>query len=63
MTYDNANDVVHGLFKSILSKWQIGLEKLIRATFVLSIQFNCCVTNVAKYILKVADHIKTLPTE
>ena len=48
MTYDNANDVVHGLFKSILSKWQIGLEKLIRATFVLSIQFNCCVTNVTK---------------
>lgn len=57
MTYDNENDVVDTLFKSILSKCQIGLEKLIRATFVLSIQFNCCVTNVAKYILKVADHI------
>ena len=48
MTYDNANYVVDALFESLLSKCQTGLEKLMRATFILSIQFNYCVTNVAK---------------
>ena len=30
MTYDNVNDVVDGFFKSLVSKYQIGLETSMR---------------------------------
>ena len=32
MTYDNANDVVYELFESLFSRYQIGLETLIRGS-------------------------------
>ena len=48
-TVDNANDVVDELFESFLSKYQFGLEtSMTDRAILLSIQLNCCITNVTK---------------
>ena len=46
MIYDNANDVVDKLFKSLLSRYQSGLETLMRGSNFNFDSFSCCITNV-----------------
>ena len=53
ITYDNANDAVAQLFKSLLSRYQIGLETLVRHQILFSIPFTCCITNATRKVLNV----------
>ena len=54
---DEEDEVIKELFLSHLSRYQVGLENLMKdSDFV----FDCvsyCITNAIKYILNVMDHI------
>ena len=52
MPNDKGNEVVNKLFKSLLSRYQTGLETSITWTVLFPIQFNCCIINVKKIIFK-----------
>ena len=42
MVYDNADEVIEELFKSVLSRYQIGFEKSMRGSdFILSMYYKC----------------------
>ena len=60
--YDNANEVVNKLFEYLSFKIPISLEKSMKGSDLFSIQFNCCIINVAREILNVGDHILILHT-
>ena len=48
MPYDNGNEDVYDLFEALPSRCEIGLETSIRGSDFFSIQFNCCIINVAR---------------
>ena len=52
MPHDNANEVVNDLFESLLSRYQIDLEKLIRKVILFSIQFTFHIKSLTKISFK-----------
>ena len=48
MSFDNVNDIVDELFKTLLSRYQNNLETSMKASFLFLIQSKFCITNVIK---------------
>ena len=48
MSFDNVNDIVVELFKTLLSRYQNNLETSMKASFLFLIQSKFCITNVIK---------------
>ena len=62
MFYDNVNEVVNELFELLLSRYEIGLEKCLRRSDLVLIDFSCCIINVTRNILNVVVHMLILQT-
>ena len=57
MINDKADEVTEELFQSLLSRYQIGLERSIKAVILCLIELIYCIANVIKYVFNMVDHI------
>ena len=57
MNPGKADEVIDGLFESILKRYQIGLETSMEVVILSLIALTCCSINAMKYILTEVDHI------
>ena len=57
MINDKADEVTEELFQSLLSRYQIGLERSIKVVILYLIELIYCIANVIKYVFNMVDHI------
>ena len=57
MINDKADEVTEELFQSLLSRYQIGLERSIKVVILYLIELIYCIVNVIKYVFNMVDHI------
>ena len=57
MNPGKADEVIDGLFESLLNRYQIGLETSMEVVILSLIALTCCSINDMKYILTEVDHI------